>query len=126
MLRNCCMGGEDNFVCFMDPEVYGRSTLENSSFIATANNPDPAVHGHGFVARLSGSTAEMLSIHFLLAFGPELYTCVDGLLRLTLKPMFPKRFFQDGIIEANLHGVRIRYQNEREADGEQQIGRAHV
>lgn len=109
----------DNFVCFMDPEVYGRSTLENSSFIATANNPDPAVHGQGFVARLSGSTAEMLSIHFLLAFGPELYTCVDGLLRLTLKPMFPKRFFQDGIIEANLHGVRIRYLNEREADGEQ-------
>lgn len=27
----------------MDPEVYGRSVLENSSFIATSNNPDPKI-----------------------------------------------------------------------------------
>src|SRR5690606_1292871 len=39
---------------FMDPLVYGRSTLENVSFIATSNNPNPKNHGRGFVARLTG------------------------------------------------------------------------
>lgn len=43
---------------FMDPSVYGRSTLENSSFIASSVNPDESMHGRGFVARLSGTTAE--------------------------------------------------------------------
>ena len=32
---------ETNFVCFMDPEVYGRPITENSTFIAPSNNPDP-------------------------------------------------------------------------------------
>jgi hypothetical protein len=54
-------------VPFLKPEVYGRSILENSSFIASSANPDPKVHGTGFVARLSGSTAEF--IHILLAMG---------------------------------------------------------
>lgn len=49
-------------VPFLDPKVYGRSILENSSFIASSANPDPAVHGTGFVARLSGSTAEFIHI----------------------------------------------------------------
>ena len=49
---------------FLKPETYGRSILENSSFIASSANPDPKIHGTGFVARLSGSTAEF--IHILL------------------------------------------------------------
>ena len=60
---------KSNLVCFMDPDVYGRSTLENSSFIASSLNPNPSVRGQGFVARLSGSTAEMLSIWNAMMFG---------------------------------------------------------
>ena len=37
---------------FLDPNMYGRSTLENSSFIASSVNPNPDIHGRGFVARL--------------------------------------------------------------------------
>ena len=47
---------------FMDPKVYGRSLMECSSFIASSAFPDPSIHGKGFLARLSGSTAEFLSI----------------------------------------------------------------
>jgi hypothetical protein len=68
---------ENNLTCFMNPEVYGRSPLENSSFIAPTNNPDAKKHGQGFFARLSGSTAEVLSIWRYLFFGPQLFS-FDG------------------------------------------------
>lgn len=47
---------------FMDAEVYGRSLMECSSFIASSAFPDPSIVGQGFLARLSGSTAEFLDI----------------------------------------------------------------
>jgi hypothetical protein len=75
-----------NLTCFMDPAVYGRSTLENSSFIASSINPDPYVRGQGFVARLSGSTAEMLSIWAYMMFGKKPFIN-DGELKLNLKPV---------------------------------------
>ena len=37
-------------VPFLDPAVYGRSVYENVSFIASSANPNPALHGRGFVA----------------------------------------------------------------------------
>ncbi|PAM92997.1 hypothetical protein B4N84_20275, partial [Flavobacterium sp. IR1] len=37
---------------FLDPEMYGRSILENSSFIASSANPNVDLHGKGFVSRL--------------------------------------------------------------------------
>ena len=58
-----------SLIPFLDPAVYGRSTLENSSFIASSVNPDPHVHGRGFVARLSGSTAEFLSMWITMMAG---------------------------------------------------------
>lgn len=48
---------------------YGRSPLENVSFLASSANPDPAVWGRSFVARLSGSTAAFLQIWQLIFFG---------------------------------------------------------
>jgi hypothetical protein len=45
---------------FLDPKVYGRSILENSSFIVSSAHEDNRLHGKGFVARLSGTTAELL------------------------------------------------------------------
>ncbi len=107
---------KDNFVCFMDPEVYGRSTLENSSFIATSNNPNPMVHGQGFVSRLSGSTAEMLSMAHMMIFGKQLYSVANGSLQLKLAPSVPKEYFKDGILKAKFHGVDIIFQNPNNQD----------
>jgi hypothetical protein len=54
----------DNFrhvlIPFLQPERYGRSILENSSFLVSSVHEDKSLHGQGFVARLSGSTAEFL------------------------------------------------------------------
>ncbi len=60
---------KDALIPFQAPEVYGRSTLENSSFLASSANPDEKVHGRGFVARLSGSTTEMISMWISMFLG---------------------------------------------------------
>lgn len=84
-----------NLVCFMDPNVYGRSILENSSFIAPTCNPDPMVHGQGFVARLSGSTVEMLHMWTLMMFGNKPFIMNNGELTLNLTPALPAEFFDE-------------------------------
>ncbi|MBF0484193.1 MAG: hypothetical protein HQL25_05745, partial [Candidatus Omnitrophica bacterium] len=58
-------------VPFLKPEIYGRSILENSSFIVSSAHQDTALHGQGFVARLSGSTAELLHIWMFMNIGPK-------------------------------------------------------
>ncbi|MDD5069771.1 MAG: hypothetical protein PHV17_03490, partial [Candidatus Omnitrophica bacterium] len=58
-------------VCFFDPARYGRNVLENSSFIASSAYPDKTFWGKGFVARLSGATAEFLNIWILLCLGKK-------------------------------------------------------
>jgi hypothetical protein len=78
---------QTTLTAFLDPAVYGRSTLENSSFIASSVNPDESVHGRGFVARLTGSTSEMLSIWFIMMAGRKVFTCEAGELKLELKPI---------------------------------------
>ncbi|QAA30999.1 cellobiose phosphorylase [Clostridium manihotivorum] len=80
-------------VPFMDPKVYGRSTLENSSFIASSVNPDEAVHGRGFVSRLTGSTSEMLSMWFMMMAGKKVFSYEAGKLKLELKPILPHWMF---------------------------------
>jgi hypothetical protein len=57
------------FVCFLKPAVYGRSILENSSFIVSSAFPEKEMHGNGFVARLSGSTAEFINIWLIMCAG---------------------------------------------------------
>lgn len=93
---------EHGLTCFMNPEVYGRSPLENSSFIATTNNPDASKHGQGFYARLSGSTAEVISMWKRLIFGPRLFSYVQGKLQFQLQPSIPLAYFKDGKIETTL------------------------
>ena len=101
-----------NLVCFMDPKVYGRSTLENSSFIATSINPDPEVRGQGWVARLSGSTAEMLSIWQMMMFGKKPFITEDGELKLNLKPLIAKEFFKDDKVSFTFLGhTKVIYVN---------------
>ncbi|MFA5145746.1 MAG: hypothetical protein WC723_07125, partial [Candidatus Omnitrophota bacterium] len=54
---------------FQNPERYGRSILENSSFLASSAYPDESLQGNGFVARLSGSTVEFLQIWLIMNLG---------------------------------------------------------
>ena len=98
-------------VPFLDPAVYGRSVYENVSFIASSANPNPALHGRGFVARLSGSTVEFLSLWLDMMFGPSPFTVEDGQLTLRFAPMLPARLVpENGEVEAVFLGrCRVRY-----------------
>jgi hypothetical protein len=75
---------------FLNAEDYGRSTLENVSFIASSANPNEKIHGMGFVARLSGSTAEFLNIWQIMMFGKRPFRWEDGKLRLIFEPALPQ------------------------------------
>lgn len=75
---------------FLDQEVYGRSLLENSSFIASSANPNERLHGKGFIARLSGSTAEFVNMWILMMFGSSPFYMEGDQLVLELKPALPK------------------------------------
>ncbi len=79
---------------FQDPRVYGRSILENSSFIVSSVHADRSLHGQGFVARLSGSTAEFLHMWLLMNVGPRpFFMDAAGALNLRLAPALHRRFF---------------------------------
>ncbi|MDD5505973.1 MAG: cellobiose phosphorylase, partial [Candidatus Omnitrophica bacterium] len=54
---------------FLKPEKYGRSILENSSFLVSSAFPDDSLRGNGYVARLSGSTAEFMQMWLLMNIG---------------------------------------------------------
>lgn len=78
---------------FLSPDVYGRSTLENSSFIASSRNPDPSVRGRGFVSRLSGSTAEMLSMWLQMFLGEGGFQMDGDTLCFRLDPLLAAWLF---------------------------------
>ncbi|QYK68957.1 cellobiose phosphorylase [Paenibacillus sp. S02] len=78
---------------FMDPEVYGRSTLENSSFIASMANPDASLHGTGYIARLSGSTAEFIHMWIWMMTGGQPFGYDHRGLSLRLEPKLPGWLF---------------------------------
>jgi hypothetical protein len=81
-------------VPFQPAARYGRSPLENSSFIASSVFPDPSAHGTGFVARLSGSTAEFLSMWLYMNIGKSPFTLgPDGKLSLRFEPHLPGFLF---------------------------------
>lgn len=77
-------------VPFLNEEQYGRSLLENSSFIASSANPNPRYHGKGFVARLSGGAAEFLEMWEIMMFGKQPFSVRDGKLELSFEPCFPE------------------------------------
>lgn len=97
---------QDAFPCYMNPAKYGRSILENSSFIATSRNPNPRIHGKGYVARLTGTTAEMLSMHVGIFYGYHLFSYHNHALSFHLHPVIPHSFFTiDGQVETMLFGT---------------------
>jgi hypothetical protein len=80
---------------YMDPKVYGRSLMECSSFLASSAFKDPTTQGRGFSARLSGSTAEFLSMWVLMFVGPKPFFLDDqGMLKMQLEPALPMWLFE--------------------------------
>ena len=75
---------------FLSEEMYGRSLLENSSFLASSANADEKIHGKGFVARLSGSTAEFLQMWQIMMFGEQPFRMEKETLICKLEPTIPQ------------------------------------
>jgi hypothetical protein len=82
-------------VAFRDPKEYGRSILENSSFLASSMNPNDEIHGRGFVARLTGSTTEVITMWLAMFLGDRIFTYEDGVLKLHLEPKLADWFFDE-------------------------------
>ncbi len=81
-------------VPFLDPATYGRSTLENCSFIVGSAFPDVKLHGQAFQPRLSGVTSELLQMWTLMVAGEyPFYLDEDRRLRLHLRPILPDWLF---------------------------------
>lgn len=102
-------------VPFMNFEVYGRSPLEAGSFVVSSAFPDERLHGQSFLARLSGSTAEFISMWSLMMVGPTPFV-VDtqsGKLLVNLKPALPSwMFYSDGTLSFKFLGsISVTYHN---------------
>jgi hypothetical protein len=103
-----------NLVYNFNADVYGRSTLENSSFIATSNHLNESKRGQGFQPRLTGANAEIISIYVHLMAGSTLFTINNGELRLVLKPILHKNLFKNNKISFTLFGkTKINYFDKR-------------
>lgn len=100
-------------VPFFDAETYGRSPLENCSFIASSANPDETTHGGGFVARLSGAAAEFLSLWNVMMTGHKPFNMKEGKLCLELMPLLPEWLFdKNDVISFNFLGkTKVTYVN---------------
>jgi len=105
-------------VPFLDPMTYGRSIYENSSFIASSRNPDEKIHGKGFVARLSGSTIEFISMWKLMLFGKNVFCVKKGELVFSPGPAIPEYLIpEDRTVEAVMLGdVTVVYRMEEKKD----------
>ncbi|MCG2704705.1 MAG: cellobiose phosphorylase, partial [Candidatus Omnitrophica bacterium] len=112
-------------VAFQDPHRYGRSILENSSFLVSSAYPDESLHGNGFVARLTGSTTEFLTMWLFMCAGKRPFK-VDEKKEVffELKPVLPawlftkegNRFPKDSFSFSFLGGTLIVYHNPKRRD----------
>ncbi len=99
------------FVPFLNPEVYGRSILEVSSFIVSSANPDPSIHGTGFTPRLSGATAEFIHILLFMTVGQKPFSINDkDELRLCFAPALPDWLFTKDQKTIRLHEGNQSYE----------------
>lgn len=79
---------------FHDPKAYGRSILENSSFLHSSVYVDESTHGRGYCPRLTGSSAEVLSMWLTMTVGKRPFSMNQkGELLLEFKPALPEWMF---------------------------------
>ncbi|GAA0287206.1 hypothetical protein GGQ92_000864 [Gracilibacillus halotolerans] len=111
-------------VVFHDPAVYGRSILENSSFIVSSANPDPSIHGKGFIARLSGSTIEFLHMWFAMFVGQKPFRYENEQLIFQLDPKLPSWLFtEEGNVRFKLFSsIDVTYENKQRNNTYGEIG----
>jgi len=105
-------------VPFLDPAVYGRSTMENVSFIVSSVHPALDFHGRGLVARLSGSTAEFLDIWRRIMIGNRPFSVNDNQLTFRIAPALPGWLFKaDGQLNFTFLGfTKVSMINPNRAD----------
>lgn len=84
---------KEGFVCYMDPAVYGRSPLQNSSFIVSSAGIDAALVGRGFQPRLTGANSEVLSMVLVMFFGEKMFYTENGELRFAFEPKLHNSLF---------------------------------
>ena len=97
---------------FQPPARYGRSILENSSFLAGSAFFDPELRGNGFVARLSGATAELLNMLLIMNLGHEPFKMKKGKLLFSPSPVLDRIFFASGSYTFNIfQKTSITYDN---------------
>lgn len=91
-------------VPFMDPEIYGRSTLEGASFIVSSAYADARQHGRAFQPRLSGITTEFLHMWIIAVAGTEPFRLSrSGTLELALEPRLPDWLFTERSVRRRYH-----------------------
>ena len=102
-----------NFVCFMSPNIYGRSPIENSSFVVPTCNLNKEMHGQGQFARLTGANAEVLDMFYLMFLGPKAFEYKDNELVFVPSPKLSKEFFDknDEVSFPLFKDVKITYHN---------------
>lgn len=101
-------------VPFLDPETYGRSILENSSFVVSSAHENPEIHGRGYVARLSGSTAEFVHIWLIMNMGLSPFSLDgDGKLQLVFKPILSRDLFSRKETNVRILGRNGRWEDVR-------------
>ncbi|MFZ5800265.1 MAG: cellobiose phosphorylase, partial [Candidatus Omnitrophota bacterium] len=105
---------------FQNPATYGRSILENSSFLVSSAYPNNDLHGNGYVARLSGSTVELINMWIVMNVGRRPFSLNEkGRLCLNLKPSLPGWLFtaEEKTYSFNfLKEVRVIYHNPKRKD----------
>ena len=99
----------------MDPKKYKRSILENSSFIVSSANPNTNNYGRGFVARLSGATAEFIDMWLIMATGKKIFNLgKNGELYFKLSPTLPAWLFNKDKLTFKLLGtIDVTYINKK-------------
>jgi len=122
---------KQTLIPFQDPQVYRRSPLENSSFLVSSAHPDEKLHGAGFVARLSGSTAEFLEIWQRMMTGGQPFLLQEGELHLRFAPILPGWLFDSmGRISFKFLGCcTVTYHNPQKWDtfkADSQIQKIHI
>ncbi len=107
------------FIPFQKPDTYGRSILENSSFLVSSAFGDKKLAGTGFVARLSGSTAEFIQIWLVMTCGLRpFFLDENGELALRFDPKLASWLFdKKGNFSFNFLGrVKVNYHNIKRKD----------
>jgi hypothetical protein len=114
---------KSGLIPFQPPERYRRSPFENSSFLVSSAHPDKSLLGAGFVARLSGATAEFIEMWTLMMAGKQPFRMQNGGLILSLRPILPEWLFdeQDQVQFNFLGCIPVSYYNPQRVDTWKQL-----